>query len=362
MPLWRLLFIGYFEGLSSERGIAWRVADSLSLRAFLDLDVTEAPPNHSTLSRTRRLIDRSERRVDSTGAHQEGRRRGSAKGPVQMSGVRKTGVSAGGREPAVQPLGGKSPLFRLTSTSPGATALERPRPRSPQTPAGRTPGRSAASTPGSTAGGSRMRPSPPSSPNFTTRAGRRRAPRRRWPGSAGPGAPLGDALQLRAGERSPGDAEAGLLPAGEPGVAAAPREGREAARRPGPPPGGGNPRRLPRGRRRGARTGGRRCFQSVDRVGERLTGRALTRRVVLVMIKRPSGGGGAPAVDLLPHVPGDGDHGVSVERGNPRARPADRPTRVAQDNQALRPDDRHGDHRRDRTHRDLNSCCRKAMR
>ena len=51
----RLLFIGYFEGLSSERGIAWRVADSLSLRAFLDLDVTEAPPNHSTLSRTRRL-------------------------------------------------------------------------------------------------------------------------------------------------------------------------------------------------------------------------------------------------------------------------------------------------------------------
>ena len=38
-------------------GIAWRVADSLSLRAFLDLDVTEAPPNHSTLSRTRRLID-----------------------------------------------------------------------------------------------------------------------------------------------------------------------------------------------------------------------------------------------------------------------------------------------------------------
>ena len=53
----RLLFIGYFEGLSSERGIAWRVADSLSLRAFLDLDLTEAPPNHSTLSRTRRLID-----------------------------------------------------------------------------------------------------------------------------------------------------------------------------------------------------------------------------------------------------------------------------------------------------------------
>ena len=53
----RMLLIGYFEGLSSERGIAWRVADSLSLRSFLDLDVTEASPDHSTLSRTRRLID-----------------------------------------------------------------------------------------------------------------------------------------------------------------------------------------------------------------------------------------------------------------------------------------------------------------
>ena len=53
----RLLLIGYFEGLSSERAIAWRVSDSLSLRSFLDLEVTEAAPDHSTLSRTRRLID-----------------------------------------------------------------------------------------------------------------------------------------------------------------------------------------------------------------------------------------------------------------------------------------------------------------
>ena len=53
----RLLFIGYFERLSSERGIAWRVADSLSLRSFLDLAVTEAAPDHSTSSRTRRMID-----------------------------------------------------------------------------------------------------------------------------------------------------------------------------------------------------------------------------------------------------------------------------------------------------------------
>ena len=53
----RLLLIGYFEGLSSEWGIAWRVADSLSLRSLLDLDVTEAAADHSTLSRTRRRID-----------------------------------------------------------------------------------------------------------------------------------------------------------------------------------------------------------------------------------------------------------------------------------------------------------------
>ena len=53
----RVLFIGDFEGLSSERGIAWRVAYSLSLRSFLDLDLTEPAPDHSTLSRTRRLID-----------------------------------------------------------------------------------------------------------------------------------------------------------------------------------------------------------------------------------------------------------------------------------------------------------------
>ena len=52
----RMLLVGYFEGLNSERAIAWRVADSMSLRAFLDLDPEETPPNHSTLSRTRRRI------------------------------------------------------------------------------------------------------------------------------------------------------------------------------------------------------------------------------------------------------------------------------------------------------------------
>jgi transposase len=49
----RMLFVGYFEGLESERGIAWRCADSLSLRRFLKLGTSEAVPDHSTLSRTR---------------------------------------------------------------------------------------------------------------------------------------------------------------------------------------------------------------------------------------------------------------------------------------------------------------------
>jgi transposase len=53
----RLLLIGYFEGIDAERGIAWRAADSLALRGFLGLGLEEAPPDHSTISRTRRLID-----------------------------------------------------------------------------------------------------------------------------------------------------------------------------------------------------------------------------------------------------------------------------------------------------------------
>src|SRR5215471_2793714 len=53
----RLLLIGYFEGIDSERGIAWRVADSLALREFLGIELTEGTPDHSTISRTRRLMD-----------------------------------------------------------------------------------------------------------------------------------------------------------------------------------------------------------------------------------------------------------------------------------------------------------------
>lgn len=49
----RMLFIGYFEGIESERGICWRVEDSLSLRSFLGIASHETTPDHSTLSRMR---------------------------------------------------------------------------------------------------------------------------------------------------------------------------------------------------------------------------------------------------------------------------------------------------------------------
>src|SRR6266404_2515898 len=52
----RLLLVGYFEGLDSERGIAWRAADSLAVRSFVGLGLDTAAPDHSTISRTRRLI------------------------------------------------------------------------------------------------------------------------------------------------------------------------------------------------------------------------------------------------------------------------------------------------------------------
>src|SRR5229473_1411892 len=53
----RALLIGYFEGMGAERGIAWRLADSLALRRFVGIALDEYTPDHSTISRTRRLID-----------------------------------------------------------------------------------------------------------------------------------------------------------------------------------------------------------------------------------------------------------------------------------------------------------------
>ena len=53
----RLMLLGFFEGIDSERGIAWRVADSLSLREFLGYGLNEDTPDHVTISRTRRLVE-----------------------------------------------------------------------------------------------------------------------------------------------------------------------------------------------------------------------------------------------------------------------------------------------------------------
>ena len=52
----RMLLVGYFEGLESERGIDWRVSDSLALRPFLGYELTQSTPDHSTLSRIRQRL------------------------------------------------------------------------------------------------------------------------------------------------------------------------------------------------------------------------------------------------------------------------------------------------------------------
>ena len=46
-----MIFVGYFEGIGSQRGIAWRCSDSLSLRSFLGLTATQCSPDHSSLTR-----------------------------------------------------------------------------------------------------------------------------------------------------------------------------------------------------------------------------------------------------------------------------------------------------------------------
>lgn len=51
-----MLLIGYFEGIDSQRGIAWRCSDSLSLRSFLGLKPTESTPDHSSLTIIRQRL------------------------------------------------------------------------------------------------------------------------------------------------------------------------------------------------------------------------------------------------------------------------------------------------------------------
>ena len=76
----RLLLIGFFEGIGSERGIGWRVADSLSLRGFLNYGFREATPDHVTISRTRRLLDEATHQAVFTFVLTEVARRGMLKG------------------------------------------------------------------------------------------------------------------------------------------------------------------------------------------------------------------------------------------------------------------------------------------
>jgi len=52
----RMLFVGYFENIDSQRGIAWRCADSLSLRTFLGVPLNEGTPDHSTMTNTRKRL------------------------------------------------------------------------------------------------------------------------------------------------------------------------------------------------------------------------------------------------------------------------------------------------------------------
>jgi len=76
----RALLIGFFEGIGSERGIAWRVADSLSLRHFLKYGLNEATPDHVTISRTRRLFDEGTHQAVFTFVLGEVAKRGLLKG------------------------------------------------------------------------------------------------------------------------------------------------------------------------------------------------------------------------------------------------------------------------------------------
>lgn len=88
----RLLMVGYFEGLDSERGIAWRAADSLTLRDFLGVTLPDAPPDHTTIARTRRRIDLETHRAVFTWVLQRLGEAGLVKG--QVLGVDATTLEA----------------------------------------------------------------------------------------------------------------------------------------------------------------------------------------------------------------------------------------------------------------------------
>ena len=78
----RLLLIGFFEGIASERGIAWRVAGGLSLRRFLGYGLNEATPDQVTISRTRRLLNEAPHQAVFTLVLTETAGRGLLKGKI----------------------------------------------------------------------------------------------------------------------------------------------------------------------------------------------------------------------------------------------------------------------------------------
>src|SRR5207237_8172475 len=81
----RLLLLGYFEGIDSERGIAWRATDSLAIRSFIGLDLDAAAPDHSTISRTRRLSDLETHRAAFTSAQERPTAAGPVKSPTRAT-------------------------------------------------------------------------------------------------------------------------------------------------------------------------------------------------------------------------------------------------------------------------------------
>ena len=108
-----MLLVGYFEGLGSERAIAWRVADSTCVQAFLEYYPEEGPPDHSTLSRTRRLIDEEandrHRRDDVGGERDDAEHRAPGHGR-KLCGVREAfGGGLGGSEADAGGLGAIRP-------------------------------------------------------------------------------------------------------------------------------------------------------------------------------------------------------------------------------------------------------------
>ena len=94
-------------------------------------------------------------------------------------------------------------------------------------------------------------------------------------------------------------------------------------------------------------------FQSVDPPGRRLTGRALSRRLVLAMIKRRAAAADLPPSTCCHTFRATGITVYLSNGGDARARATDRRACLPEDDEALRPDGGHDHRRRDRAHRDL---------